>query len=155
MLNFVGGGLQKSESQDVLFNSMAVTFLYNLDDIGGEMGFLGDDDWDGEELGKLYYNSVSQLMDDKGITEAGFDPDTIAECKYMRNYYSHWAYKVAEPLMYALTVVLPLMHLELYQNLPFFCGIRICSTSGVYINPLFSMLGFIVLYINKFCSSPM
>ena len=23
---------------DVLFNSMAVTFLYNLDDIGGEMG---------------------------------------------------------------------------------------------------------------------
>mmetsp|Transcript_17342 Transcript_17342/g.40686 ORF Transcript_17342/g.40686 Transcript_17342/m.40686 type:complete len:414 (-) Transcript_17342:90-1331(-) len=95
---------------DVLFNSMAVTFLYNLDDIGGEMGFLGDDDWDGEELGKLYYNSVSQLMDDKGITEAGFDPDTIAECKYMRNYYSHWAYKVAEPLMYALTVVLPLMY---------------------------------------------
>ncbi|CAE7562275.1 POFUT2 [Symbiodinium sp. CCMP2456] len=95
---------------DVLFNSMAVTFLYNLDDIGGEMGFLGDDDWDGEELGKLYFNSVSQLMDDKGITEAGFDPDTIAECKYMRNYYSHWAYKVAEPLMYALTVVLPLMY---------------------------------------------
>ena len=57
-------------------------------------------------------------MDDKGITEAGFDPDTIAECKYMRNYYSHWAYKVAEPLMYALTVVLPLMYLEL-QNFPF------------------------------------
>ena len=26
---------------DVLFNSMAVTFLYNLDDIDGEMGFLG------------------------------------------------------------------------------------------------------------------
>ena len=66
-------------------------------------------------------------MDDKGITEAGFDPDTIAECKYMRNYYSHWAYKVAEPLMYALTVVLPLMYLEL-QNFPFF-GVTLITCS--------------------------
>ena len=42
----------------------------------GEMGFLTDEDWDGEELGKLYYGNVVELMDEKGLIDLGFEPDS-------------------------------------------------------------------------------
>jgi len=96
---------------DVLFNSMAVTFLYNLDDIDGEMGFLTDEDWDGDELGKLYYQAVAEVMDEDGLMEKGYDPDSIEKCPPMRNKYNHWTYKVATPVVYVMTILLPLMYI--------------------------------------------
>ncbi|CAJ1427380.1 unnamed protein product [Effrenium voratum] len=101
---------------DVLFNSMAVTFLYNLDDIDGEMGFLTDDDWDGEELGKQYYATVETMMDE--MREAGelanpdsVDPDSINMVPQLKSKYSHWTYRIAEPLVFFLAGLLPLMYI--------------------------------------------
>ena len=97
---------------DVLFNAMAVTFLYNLDDIGGEMGFLGDEDWDGEELGKLYYWEVFDMMIDLDLP--GMEDKTpydIHEIPHMRARFTHWSYKIAEPVLALMTIVLPLMYI--------------------------------------------
>eukprot|EP00913_Durusdinium_trenchii_P014205 g13331.t1 len=92
---------------DVLFNSMAVTFLYNLDDIDGEMGFLTDEDWDGDELGKLYYQAVAESAFRIALTTE----DSIEKCPPMRNKYNHWTYKVATPVVYVMTILLPLMYI--------------------------------------------
>ena len=95
---------------DVLFNAMAVTFLYNLDDIGGEMGFLGDEDWDGEELGKLYYWDVFDMMIELDMPDH-LTPYDIHEIPQMRSKFTHWSYKIAEPLLWLLAIVLPLMYI--------------------------------------------
>ena len=95
---------------DVLFNAMAVTFLYNLDDIAGEMGFLGDEDWDGEELGKLYYWEVFDLLIDLDL-DGQYTPYDIHKIPELASKYTPWAYKIAEPLLYMLAIVLPLMYI--------------------------------------------
>lgn len=95
---------------DVLFNAMAVTFLYNLDDIGGEMGFLGDEDWDGEELGKLYYWDVFDMMIELDVDDR-YTPYDIHEVPVLKAKFTHWSYKIAEPLLWALAIVLPLMYI--------------------------------------------
>ncbi|CAE7369478.1 unnamed protein product [Symbiodinium natans] len=98
-----------SESpMDVVFNALAVTFLYNLDDIDGEMGFITDDDWDGEELGKVYYYAVDPVMMDEELNPDNYTPDEINNCNGMRNKYGSWTYRIAEPLVYLLVIVLPL-----------------------------------------------
>eukprot|EP00438_Fugacium_kawagutii_P001614 Skav204368 [mRNA] locus=scaffold866:113449:114988:+ [translate_table: standard] len=96
---------------DVLFNAMAVTFLYNLDDIAGEMGFLQDDDWDGEALGKLYYWDVFILMDELELEDTSLTPYDIHKIPQMVGKYTHWSYKLAEPLLYILAIALPLMYI--------------------------------------------
>lgn len=40
--------------QDVLFDALSLLFLYNLDDIGGELGFFESEDWKGGELAWVY-----------------------------------------------------------------------------------------------------
>lgn len=95
---------------DVLFNAMAVTFLYNLDDIGGEMGFLGDEDWDGEELGKLYYWDVFDMMIELDLPDH-LTPYDIHEIPQMKSKFTHWSYKIAEPLLWLLAILLPLMYI--------------------------------------------
>jgi len=95
---------------DVLFNAMAVTFLYNLDDIAGEMGFLGDEDWDGEALGKLYYwDTFDMILEIEGAEDK--TPYDIHEIPELSSKYTHWSYKVAEPLLYAMAIILPLMYI--------------------------------------------
>lgn len=44
--------------QDVLFDALSLLFLYNLDDIAGDLGFVNDDDWDGLRLGWIYDQMV-------------------------------------------------------------------------------------------------
>eukprot|EP00439_Symbiodinium_sp_Y106_P028666 s3444_g3.t1 len=75
---------------DVVFNALAVTFLYNLDDIGGETGFLTEDDWDGDELGKIYYHAVDAVMTENQVLNPdGYTPDEINSCNEMRDKYGH------------------------------------------------------------------
>jgi len=51
--------LGSSESpKDVLFDSLGLLFLYNLDDIGGEFGFVSESDWPGDRLGWIYSEMV-------------------------------------------------------------------------------------------------
>lgn len=59
--------------QDVLLDSLGLMFLYNLDDIGGDFGFVNQDDWPGLQLAWLYKNihTYSDELDD--VEE--FSPD--------------------------------------------------------------------------------
>jgi len=59
--------------QDVLLDSLGLMFLYNLDDIGGDLGFVNQDDWPGLQLAWLYKNihKYSDELDD--VKE--FSPD--------------------------------------------------------------------------------
>lgn len=40
--------------KDVLLDSLGMLFLYNLDSIGGELGFVDSDDWPGARLGWIF-----------------------------------------------------------------------------------------------------
>jgi hypothetical protein len=43
---------------DLLLNSLALLFLFNLDDIDGDMGFVDDDDWPGDRIGWIHSEIV-------------------------------------------------------------------------------------------------
>jgi len=44
--------------QDVLFDSLTLLFLYNLDEVGGDLGFVEEDDWPGDRLGWIFKHMV-------------------------------------------------------------------------------------------------
>jgi len=52
--------------KDVLLDSLGLMFLYNLDDVGGDFGFVNPDDWPGMQLAWLYKNihKYSEELDD-------------------------------------------------------------------------------------------
>jgi len=64
--------------QDVLLDSLGLMFLYNLDDIGGDFGFVNQDDWPGLQLAWVFENihNYSEELDD--VEE--FNPDVC--CSY-------------------------------------------------------------------------
>jgi len=43
----------------LLFDALGLLFLYNLDDIDSSLGFVSEDDWDGERLGWIYREMVA------------------------------------------------------------------------------------------------
>merc|ERR1712224_526293 len=48
-----------SESpQDLLLDALGLLFLYRLDDVGGDLGFVDQDDWPGRRLAWLYNELV-------------------------------------------------------------------------------------------------
>lgn len=49
--------------QDVLFDALGLTFLYNLDDISGDLGFVDGDDWPGTQLAWVHENIADAAMD--------------------------------------------------------------------------------------------
>ena len=53
-----------SNTKDLLFDALGLLFLYNLDDIGGELGFLGDNDWPGLQLAWIHQEIVPKAKDD-------------------------------------------------------------------------------------------
>mmetsp|Transcript_70078 Transcript_70078/g.212019 ORF Transcript_70078/g.212019 Transcript_70078/m.212019 type:complete len:458 (+) Transcript_70078:79-1452(+) len=44
----------------VLFDALGLLFIYNLDDIGGDLGFVDEDDWPGERLGWIFEEMVKK-----------------------------------------------------------------------------------------------
>jgi len=65
--------------KDVIFDSLGLLFLYNLDDIGGELGFVNHDDWPGERLGWIYSEMVVENwhMELDGTSKEEFDEKQI------------------------------------------------------------------------------
>jgi hypothetical protein len=57
--------------QDLLLDALGMLFLYNLDDIGGDLGFVDEDDWDGERIAWIYEECV------KNVDDAIFDEDSL------------------------------------------------------------------------------
>mmetsp|Transcript_104434 Transcript_104434/g.185708 ORF Transcript_104434/g.185708 Transcript_104434/m.185708 type:complete len:395 (-) Transcript_104434:344-1528(-) len=91
---------------DVVQNALAVTFLYNLDDIGGDMGFLQDEHWDSEAVGKEYYEIATVTFEEN----EDIDPDQLHEHTASAEY-TPLAYKFAMPIMYLLTAGLPIAYI--------------------------------------------
>merc|ERR1712232_534974 len=53
-----------SSPQDLLLDALGLLFLYNLDDIGGDLGFIDEDDWPGERIAWIYKELVHPCPDD-------------------------------------------------------------------------------------------
>merc|ERR1719378_471235 len=49
---------------DVLMNALGLVFLYNLDDVGGDLGFVNEDDWPGLRLAWIYKEIVHPCPDE-------------------------------------------------------------------------------------------
>lgn len=90
---------------DVVYDALAVTFLYNLDDIGGDMGFLSEEDWDEDAVGKEYYDTVADILPED------VDPDNVHQHGAISAAHTPAPYKMAMPLMYVMTLVLPLAYI--------------------------------------------
>jgi len=91
--------LAEDGPKDVLFDAFGLTFLYNLDDVSGDLAFL-DEKWDEDQMGDIYGMLADELDIMKDIDEereSTFTPDNI--------------YTIFEVLVAILIVVLPLVHL--------------------------------------------
>eukprot|EP00928_Gymnodinium_smaydae_P034880 TRINITY_DN24628_c0_g1_i2.p1 TRINITY_DN24628_c0_g1~~TRINITY_DN24628_c0_g1_i2.p1 ORF type:complete len:442 (-),score=73.56 TRINITY_DN24628_c0_g1_i2:275-1600(-) len=63
----------------VLMDALGLVFLYNLDDIGGDLGFVNEDDWPGRRLAWIYNEIVipderfdAEKLDVVGVGMASF-----------------------------------------------------------------------------------
>jgi len=60
----------------LLFDALGLLFLYNLDDLDSDLGFVSLDDWDGVRLGWIFKNMVAEnFQRDNGTTSDKFDPE--------------------------------------------------------------------------------
>lgn len=57
--------------QDLLLDALALLFLYRLDDVGGDLGFVDEDDWPGLRIAWIYNELVHPWPDDE------FDEDQL------------------------------------------------------------------------------
>lgn len=69
----IGGA---SAPADVLMNALGLMFLYNLDDVGGDLGFVNEDDWPGQRLAWIYTSIVhpcpDETFDEEKLNAAGW-----------------------------------------------------------------------------------
>lgn len=68
--------------KDVVFDSLGMLFLYNLDDIGADLGFLEDDDWYGGQLKWMYDNIVvTKWPEDREVDDEKDDHAMTNVCR--------------------------------------------------------------------------
>jgi len=92
--------------KDVLYDSLSLIFLYNLDDIGGNLGFVNHDDWDGHRLGWIYDQMVKKNWNPYGYdTEANEDEEEAHFESCLVVYY----YRFHAFLLGVLALVLPVL----------------------------------------------
>lgn len=83
--------------KDVVLDAFAISFLYNLDDIGGTLAFL-DEQWDEDFIGDMYgemADTESLLVCAQKFRKNTWTPDNI--------------YKTAEWIMWVMLFLLPLV----------------------------------------------
>lgn len=62
--------------RELFFDALGLLFLYNLDDLDSDLGFVALDDWDGVRLGWIFRHMVkANFQRDNGTTSEKFDPD--------------------------------------------------------------------------------
>jgi len=49
---------------DLLLDSLALLFLFNLDDVGGDLGFVDEDDWPGDRIAWIHSEIVQAPSED-------------------------------------------------------------------------------------------
>jgi len=85
--------------RDLMFDALGLLFLYNLDDIGGDLGFIDETDWPGEQIAWIYEEVVHPCDDDI------FNEDNLD----MRGHVFLTLYKFTALSLAAMLVVLPVM----------------------------------------------
>lgn len=60
-----------ADPQDLLMDALALLFLFNLDDVGGDLCFVDEDDWPGLRIAWIYQELVHPWPDDE------FDEDKL------------------------------------------------------------------------------
>jgi len=66
--------------RNVLFDALGLLFLYNLDDIDGDLGFVSTDDWDGLRLGWVYKEMVEPNYRNSNVSceeQSAYDAEDI------------------------------------------------------------------------------
>eukprot|EP00747_Dinoflagellata_sp_TGD_P063686 gnl/TRDRNA2_/TRDRNA2_153569_c0_seq3.p1 gnl/TRDRNA2_/TRDRNA2_153569_c0~~gnl/TRDRNA2_/TRDRNA2_153569_c0_seq3.p1 ORF type:complete len:355 (-),score=44.12 gnl/TRDRNA2_/TRDRNA2_153569_c0_seq3:291-1355(-) len=63
--------------KNVLFDSLGLLFLFNLDDIGGDLGFVDEDDWPGARLGWIRNEMVEPNFHRDGKRSSKFLEDHV------------------------------------------------------------------------------
>lgn len=91
--------------KDAAFDALALLFLYNLDDIDGDLGFVSKDDWPGLRLGWIYEEMVKENFPE-GL-EPGEDPDDDQNTECMHNFIM-MVFMVTSFLVCILCIVLPI-----------------------------------------------
>lgn len=94
--------------KDLVLDAFGLAFLYNLDDIGGDLAFL-DEKWDEDFMGQIYgeledaETSGGNLLEGASQKrQATFTPDTI--------------YDIARVVMYFLVIFLPFLYMFLEMH---------------------------------------
>lgn len=60
------------DPSEVLMNALALMFLYNLDDISGDFGFVDDNDWPGSRLAWIYEEFSKKMVESDLYDWAGW-----------------------------------------------------------------------------------
>jgi hypothetical protein len=99
----LGGGRAPSP-RGLLFDALGLLFLYNLDDLDSDLGFVSLDDWDGVRLGWVFRHMVkTNFQRDNGTTSEKFDPDKDDWTGWMINK----SYEFVAALLVIAAVVMP------------------------------------------------
>jgi len=105
---------------DVIFDALGLLFLYNLDDISGDLGFVDGDDFPGEKLGWVYENMVKtrwnppQSLEDLGESEAAVEEVESVDVEDVLDFASKvmlMVWNVTIGITAILTIVLPVFQI--------------------------------------------
>lgn len=88
--------------QDLLMDSLGLIFLFNLDDIGGDMAFIDEDDWPALRIAWIYEEMVHPCPDDI------FDEDDSSKFTWP-GWFCIKLYQLETYSMMILLVLAPLM----------------------------------------------
>jgi len=64
--------------QDVLMDALGLAFLYNLDDVSGDLGFVDEDDWPGLQIAWVDERQKKVAKENNDIEDA--DADACGMC---------------------------------------------------------------------------
>jgi len=85
--------------QDLIMDALGLLFLYNLDDIGGDLGFVDEDDWPGLRIAWIYTELVHPWPDEE------FDEDKMD----MLGWFSLNFYRFITVILVVMLWVIPVL----------------------------------------------
>lgn len=88
------------DPKDVVFDALGIMFLYNLDDIGGDFAFVGEDDWPGRAFAWIYHE---MLKGDDDREDKPYLPSSAQPCVIEYLYLGTYA------VLLAMSIVLPFL----------------------------------------------
>lgn len=101
--------------KDILFDSLGLFFLYNLDDLGSDFAFATDDNWPGQELAWICENMVEEQPGDtvegeSQESDVDDDRDLVYDEKLCSSFMSDMVrcvYGITEKIIACCVLVLP------------------------------------------------